>query len=71
MTIEEIRASDKVMLIPSDVAPIIHCDPHALRIMARDNPSALGFPVIRVRSRTLIPREPFLAYITGGTVPAN
>ncbi len=67
MTLEEARSSDKVMLTPAEVASIIHCDAHALRIMARQNPEALGFKTTVIRSRTLIPREAFLAWLSGRT----
>lgn len=63
MTIEEIKASDKLFLTPCDIAPVLECDPHAIRIIARDCPEQLGFPVIRVRSRTKIPRIPFLQFM--------
>ena len=65
MTLEEIKSSDKTMLVPSDVAPVIHCDPHALRIIAHTKPETLGFPVLCIRTRTLIPREAFLAFMAG------
>lgn len=65
MTLEEMRTSTKPMLTPAEVAPVIGCDPHAIRLIAHSNPASLGFPVCVVRSRTLIPREPFLAFVTG------
>lgn len=60
MTIEEIRASDKVFLTPKEVAPVLGCNPYAISIVARDCPEKLGFPVIRMGTRTKIPRIPFL-----------
>ena len=66
MTLNELKASDKVMLTPADVAPILHCDPHAIRLCARSYPQNLGFPVSVIRSRTLIPREGFLNWLAGG-----
>lgn len=66
MTLEEIRASDKATLLPTDVAPVLGVNAHSLRIQAASGPELLGFPVIRVGTRTLIPRLPFLAYIEGG-----
>ena len=66
MTLEELKASPKLMLTPADIAPILHCDPHAIRLMARSTPERLGFPVSVIRTRTLIPRAPFLAWVTGG-----
>lgn len=66
MTLAEIRASDKVMLLAKDVAPVLGCDPHSIRIQAREYPEQLGFPVVVIGNRTLIPRKPFLAYLGEG-----
>jgi hypothetical protein len=63
MTLEEIRKSDKVWLTPSDVAEVLGCDPHSIRIQAHTAPERLGFPVCVVGSRTKIPRKPFLAFV--------
>lgn len=63
MTIEEIRASDKPMIRPADVAPIIGCDPQWVRDTARENPEALGFPALVVGTRVKIPRIPFLKFL--------
>lgn len=65
MTIEEARGSDKRFLTPAEIAPILGCDPQAIRIQAHDDPSKLGFPVVVVKSRTKIPRESFLKFIGG------
>ena len=63
MTLQEIKDTDKAMLTPADVAPVLNCDPHGIRVMARDCPWRLGFPVVRVGNRTKIPRAAFLEYI--------
>lgn len=60
MTLEEIKNSDKTVLTPGDVAPVLHCDPQWIRLAARERPDLLGFPVIVMRSRTKIPRIAFL-----------
>lgn len=65
MTIQEIRDSDKMWLTPTDIAPVIECDPQAIRIQARTRPELLGFPVTVLGTRTKIPRVPFLAYLDG------
>ena len=66
MTLAEIKGSDKTMLLASDVAPVLGCDPHSIRIQAREYPEQLGFPVVVIGNRTLIPRKPFLAYLGEG-----
>lgn len=63
MTLAEIRASDKVMLLAKDVAPVLGCDPHSIRIQAREYPEQLGFPVVVIGNRTLIPRKPLLKFL--------
>lgn len=63
MTLTEIRNTTKEMLTPADVAPILGCDPQNIRLQARDCPEKLGFPVVRVGSRTKIPKQAFLKFI--------
>ena len=64
MTIDEIERSDKPMLRPQDVAPVIGCHPQAINEMAKRN--RLPFPFIRSGNRTKIPREGFLRWMRGG-----
>lgn len=66
MTLSEIKQSDKDVLIPADVAPVIGCNPHQIRVTARQRPELLGFPVIVVGTRVKIPRKPFIQFIEGG-----
>ena len=63
MTLEEIRRSDKAILIPADVAEVFGCHPHAIRIKARNG--TLEFPYSLIGSRVKIPREGFLAWMEG------
>lgn len=63
MTLEEIRKSEKVFLTPAEIAPVLGCDPHFIRIAAKTAPEQLGFPVTRIGTRTKIPRAPFLKFI--------
>ena len=65
MTIEEIKASQRAYLIPADIAPVLGCDPQTIRDMAAQRPEQLGFPVLRIGSRTKIPRIPFLKFMLG------
>lgn len=62
MTLDEIRASDKAVLTPADVAEVLGSDPQDLRIQARLAPERLGFPIIVIKTRLKIPRVPFLRY---------
>ena len=63
MTLDEIKASDKSVLTPAEVAEVLGCDAQDVRIQARTAPERLGFPVIVVKTRTKIPRVPFLRFI--------
>lgn len=63
MTLEEILASEKVYLTPNDAAGVLGCNPHCIRLIARDEPEQLGFPVVRMGTRTKIPRIPFLRFL--------
>lgn len=63
MTLDELMQSKKLFVNPSDIAPILRCDPQCIRHQARASPSALGFPVIVQGSRVRIPRIPFLRFI--------
>ena len=62
MTLAEIRASDKAVLTPADVAPVLGVNPQSIRVA---DPVDLGFPVTKIGTRTLIPRKPFLAFVEG------
>ena len=66
MTISELRCSDKQMLTPGDIAPILGSDPQSIRCQAHADAARLGFPVIIVKRRVKIPRQTFLRYIGEG-----
>lgn len=66
MTLNEIKASEAIMLKPADVADVLGCDPHSIRVQAREYPEFLGFPVIVIGNKTLIPRKGFLNFIGEG-----
>lgn len=63
MTIQEIIDSDKEMLIPKDIAPILGCDAQAIRTAAKENPHGLGFSAAVIGTRTIIPRRAFLKFL--------
>lgn len=63
--LQALRQSTAVMLKPSDVAPVLGCKPYSLTLQAREDPSALGFPVCVMGTRVRIPRVPFLNWIDG------
>lgn len=63
MTLKDMIQSDKPFITPQDVADVLQCSEQIIRIQARDNPEALGFPVIRVGNRTKIPRKAFIRFM--------
>ena len=63
MTLEEMKTSDKPFLLATDVAPLLGCNPHFIRLAAHEAPELLGFDVSVLGSRVLIPRKPFLRYL--------
>lgn len=63
MTLDEIKKSDAVFLLPSDISEVLDCDAQAIRDIARAEPERLGFPIIRMGTRTRIPRKAFLKFL--------
>ncbi len=66
MTLQEIRNSDKQFLNVDEVAPALGVSPQNIRTQAQSDPIKLGFPVIQVCTRTIIPRMAFLYFIEYG-----
>ena len=67
-TLQEIENCGKNMLVPTDVAEYLGCEPHSINRAAKDAPGLLGFPVIVMGSRVRIPREGFVRYMRGEDV---
>lgn len=61
MTLDEVINSDKEFLTPTDIAPILHCHPHAIN-QAKKN-GTLEFKAIFIGKNLKIPRIPFLHYM--------
>ena len=64
MTLNDIAKMDKAYLTSAEVAEILECDPHAIRIAAKKAPEQLRFPTILIGNRVKIPRLPFLEFMT-------
>lgn len=62
-TIKDLQASSAPVLTPAQVADVLGCDPHWIRVASRDNPALLQFPVQRIGNRVKIPRIPFLRFL--------
>ena len=65
MTITEIRASEKSLLTPADIADALEADPQAIRVTARETPTLIRYPFTFVGNRMKIPREGFLQWYDG------
>lgn len=63
--LESIRAMSDTMITPEMASEVIGCDPQYIRLAARMDPDALGFPVTVIGARTHIPRASFLRYVEG------
>lgn len=61
MTIEEAIRSDKLMLTPQEVAPILGMHPQYINLLAKEG--KLPFAYIRSGNRTKIPRLPLLKWL--------
>lgn len=66
MTLEEIKTSEKQFLTPDDVAQTLGVNPQSIRTQAQADPIKLGFAVIQMGARTLIPRHAFLYFLQFG-----
>lgn len=66
MTIEELKNDNAAIITPKVAAQFLGCDPHWLRLVARQHPERLGFPVCCVQSRVKIPRIPFIHFLGAG-----
>lgn len=67
LTLNDIREMDQETITPAVAAQVIGCDPNYIRVAARQAPHLLGFPIIRIGSRTKIPRMAFIRYMEGGS----
>lgn len=63
--VSSIRAMIDTVITPDLAAKALGCDPASIRLQAKENPAMLGFPVCRTGSTTMIPRKPFLLWLTG------
>lgn len=65
LTLKEIAQMDCVYLTPTQAAPLLGCAPYYISLMSKteEGRKGLGFPVIRMNTRTKILRVPFLRYL--------
>lgn len=67
MTFEEIKASEKEMLTPADVADVLGCDKYTINRQAAEDietgKNNLRFNYSRIGTRIKIPRRAFIAFM--------
>lgn len=68
MELDELLASDKLLLTPDEISVVMGANPQTIRMGAHDG--TLGFPVCVMGSRVRIPRIPFLRFL-GLEVPSE
>lgn len=68
MTLFELENLEKDVISPEIAASVLGCNAQVLRIQARKQPEALGFPVICLGCRVKIPRLPFIKYLRDGVI---
>lgn len=67
MTLDQLEAMDKEMLVPTDIAPILGCRPYAINVATQDGKNPFPFPIIRIGTRVRIPKRPFIKAMRGET----
>lgn len=65
MNLQDLMSMDKDAITCTEAGAVLKTNPQSIRTAARQRPDALGFPVICIGTRTLIPRIPFINFMTG------
>ena len=60
-----IAALDKDVLVPKDICKVLRCSAYTINVVTRDGKNPFNFPVIRMKSRVLIPKIPFIKAMCG------
>lgn len=65
VTLEDIEALPKEMLVPADIAPYLGCSAYTINVCTENGQNPFPFPVIRMGRRVRIPKMPFLKAMRG------
>lgn len=65
MTLQEIEAIPREVLLASEIAGYLNSNPQDIRVQAQADPKKLGFPVVIIGSRVKIPKQAFIAFMKG------
>ena len=63
MTLEELKLSEKETISAAVAGKVLGVDPQLIRVQARQDKDALGFPVILLGRNVRIPRRSFIAFV--------
>lgn len=66
MTLEELERFPREWLTCAQVAPVLGAKCGNLHDQAVDDPQMLGFPVVVIKSRVKIPKQPFIRFMREG-----
>jgi hypothetical protein len=65
LTLSDLKSQDTATITADTASKVLNCNPHYIRVAARQCPEKLGFPVIVYGSRVKIPRIPFIKFMEG------
>lgn len=66
MTLQDLEALDREMLLPAEVAAVLGCDQFNFTLQARADAGKLGFPVCIIGKRVRTPRRAFINWLKNG-----
>ena len=65
MTLQELEQLETEVLTPTQVAPILGCQPYSINVAVRNGNNPFPFPVIVMNKRVRIPKRPFINFMKG------
>ena len=71
MTLEELKLSEKETISAAVAGKVLGVDPQLIRVQARQDKDALGFPVILLGRNVRIHRRSFIAFVEGKLIVAS
>ena len=64
MTLQELEQLETEVLTPSQVAPILGCQPYSINVAVKKG-IQFPFPVLMMGTRVRIPKTPFIKFMKG------
>ena len=65
VTLEDIEALPKEMLVPTDICKYLGCSSYTINVATKDGKNPFPFPIIRMGTRVRIPKQPFIQAMRG------